>query len=586
MIAIHNAFSPHHHLSSDQPPPSPLSASSGFPMSSSLPSSTFLLSSLPTSSTHPSLSSLAVGPQWCELPGDVLLLIFTSYLPAYTDHCALSRTCRAYRSTLMQPLAFQSMCEMQRWPRLSRQQFMDKLRAVTFYSQATHTASSFSLTSPATFSSSLLPQSLSSGISHLFLPSASSASKDSRVWLVTSAPVCAFKVYDRVQEKVVDSVSPSLSFSAVDVCGANVLLAHAHTSMLYLYSLTTHELTPINRKRVAQPAVPSSSSSSSSSSLTIEEEGVTSGSSGDEAHVSQPASVVVKHTSSVTCVRMIELPDGRLLGASGSYDASVKVWDISSGEQVCALRSDNEMTVWCVDIHPSGALLCCGSNDKSVRVYQLHASTPSAPTSYTSPRGDENGELLCRLEGHTRTPMVTKFDPYEADRCLFSAGYDAVIRQWDYRAGVQLRKFKGHANIIFSLAITPHVVVSSSRDGTLRIHDRCSRALLRVLTPRPHGSAAASSSSSASAPGSASIGDIKTVVMSSRGDAILCGTSSGLLYEWRLRERGSGCGSEGESVRGVRSIVASLSAITEPKLMNVFKSLRVKLAGIGHGASR
>ena len=581
MIAIH-PFSPRHHLSaaSDQPPPSPLSASSAVPLSSSLPSSPFLLSALPTSATHPSLSSLQC-PLWSELPSDVLLLIFTSYLPAYNDHCALSRTCRSYRTTLSQPLAFAFMSDKQRWPRLPRQQFVDKLRAVTFYAQATHTGSSFSLTTPATFSSSLLPQSLSSGISHLFLPSASSVdSHDSRVWLVTSAPVCAFKVYDRVQEKVVDSVSPSLSFSAVDVCGSNVLLAHAHTSMLYLYSLTTHELTPINKKRARH----SPSAAATASSI---RDDTSSSSSSVHQQPAQPATVVVKHTSSVTCVRMIALPDGRLLGASGSYDATVRCWDLQTGEQIAQLKSDNEMTVWCVDIHPTGTLLCCGSNDKTVRVYQLH-TTSSSTASYTSSKGDDNGELLCRLEGHTRTPMVTKFDPYEADRCLFSAGYDAVIRQWDYRAGVQLRKFKGHANIIFSLAITPHVVVSSSRDGTLRIHDRCSRALLRVLTPRPHYSAAASSSSATSL--SSSIGDIKTVVMTERGDAILCGTSSGLLYEWQLRERGTGgvygSSSDSDSIRGVRSIEASLSAITEPKLMNVFKSLRGKLAGIGNGTAR
>ena len=406
MLAVH-PFSPRHHLSaSEQPPPSPLSASSAVPLSSSLPSSSFLLASLPTSATH---SALCYSP-WSELPSDVLMLIFTSYLPAYNDHCALSRTCRSYRSTLSQPLAFAFMSDMQRWPRLSRQQFVDKLRAVTFYGQATHTASSFSLTSSAASSSSLLPQSLSSGISHLFLPSASSvdSSHDSRVWLVTSAPVCAFKVYDRVQEKVVDSVSPSLSFSAVDVCGSNVLLAHAHTSMLYLYSLATHELTPINKKRVAASSRVGDVSSASSSSTS------------SPRHSAQAATVVVKHTSSVTCVRMIALPDGRLLGASGSYDATVRCWDLQTGEQIAQLKSDNEMTVWCVDIHPSGTLLCCGSNDKTVRVYQLHTASTSAP--YTSSKGDENGELLCRLEGHTRTPMVTKFDPYEADRCLFSAG--------------------------------------------------------------------------------------------------------------------------------------------------------------------
>ena len=514
---------------SSNSPPSPLSASSSLPLSSSLSTSSFLLP--PSPSLSPFLLSPPSLSAWSHLPSDLLLLIFRSYLPSFSDFLHLTRTCTAYRAALHHPLSFHALSQQQRWPCLDGPHFIAKLRAVTFFAQAGYHAASFSLTSPSSASahssSFLLPSSLSCGISHLFLPQP--ALNASTVLMVTSAPVCAFKLYDRVQEKVVESISPSLSFSAVDVCGSSVLLAHAHTSILYLYDLTSHELTPINRRRRA--------------SVTRDD-------------------TTVKHTSSVTCVRMLSLDDGRLIGVSGSYDATVRVWDLRSGEEMATLQSDNHMTVWCVDVHPSGSLICAGSNDKAVRVFRIG---PGSDEGGVEGGGDQGGRLLCKLEGHTRAPMVTKFDPFDADRCLFSAGYDTIIRQWDYTRAVQLRKFRGHSNIIFSLVITQHVLISSSRDGTVHVHDRCSRAVLRVLTPRIGGKEGGALGGG--------IGDIKTVIINGREDCILCGTSSGLLYEWNLRERGA---VQGDGKRE-RPIEDSLSQITDSGFRTLIKSWKERL---------
>ena len=391
MIAIQGPVPSRHQLPSPStnPPPSPLSASSS-PLSTSLPTTSFLLAPpAPTLSPSPPPSTT-----WSHLPSDLLLLIFRSYLPYFSDFLPLTRVCSTFRLALHHPLSFDAMSAQQRWPKLDGTAFVAKMRAVTFFAQASHDISSFSLMSPSSSSSHsssfLLPSSLSSGISHLFLPSP--ALHKSTVLMVTSAPVCAFKVYDRVQEKVVESISPSLSFSAVDVCASSVFLAHAHTSILYLYDLLTQELHPINRRR-RHPTLPR------------------------EAEV-------VKHTSSVTCVRMLALDDERLIGVSGSYDATVKVWDLTTREEVATLQSDNQMTVWCVDIHPNGRLICAGSNDKAVRVWALDEKTEEAEVGDGEEGGgrDQGGRLLCKLEGHTRTPMVTKFDPFDPDRCLFSAG--------------------------------------------------------------------------------------------------------------------------------------------------------------------
>jgi hypothetical protein len=586
MIVIQSPVSSRHHLSfsSSNPPPSPLSASSSLPLSASLPNASFLLHSLSSSSStsaFPSASSFSSSFStscWSHLPADLLLQIFRSYLPSYSDFLSLSRSCSAFRVALNHQLAFDALCVAQRWPRLRRAEFVEKLRSVTFFASGSHIARAFSLSSPPS-SSSLLPSCVTSGVSHLFLPSAS------QLLMVTSAPLCAFKVFDRAQQRIIDSFSPSVTFSAVDVdVAAEVaLLAHANSSTLYRYSLGTQQLTPVNRRR--------------------------GGAEGE----------LVAHTSTVTCVKLLlTAADGRLLGVSGSYDATVRCWDLHCGEQVARLQTDGG-TVWCVDLHPGGRLVCAGSNDKAIRVFSIgqqqrrrrrtdnaadgeadadeKAEAEAADTDpQSAPGGEDGGLLLCKLEGHTRSPMVTKFDPSDPDRCLFSAGYDAVVRQWDFSSGVQLRKFKGHTATVFSLCITAHVLISSSRDGTVRIHDRCSRVLLRVLTPRLPGAAASSSSSSSSSSAaslpSASIGDIKTVVINDSQDSILCGTTSGTVHEWRLRERGSnwtvssssssgdwsdgGSGGGSAGSKRERLIEDSLSLLTESGFVNLVKSWKVR----------
>src|SRR5205085_1673029 len=70
------------------------------------------------------------------------------------------------------------------------------------------------------------------------------------------------------------------------------------------------------------------------------------------------------HTSSVSSVAFS--PDGRTL-VSGSYDHTVKVWEVSSG-QLRSTRANNHM-VRAVAFAPDGKLIASGSLDKTVRLW-------------------------------------------------------------------------------------------------------------------------------------------------------------------------------------------------------------------------
>jgi WD40 repeat protein len=62
-------------------------------------------------------------------------------------------------------------------------------------------------------------------------------------------------------------------------------------------------------------------------------------------------------------------PDGRLL-ASGSYDKTIKLWDVASGREVRTL-SGHTSRVLEVAFSPDGRLLASGSGDETIKLWDI-----------------------------------------------------------------------------------------------------------------------------------------------------------------------------------------------------------------------
>ena len=76
------------------------------------------------------------------------------------------------------------------------------------------------------------------------------------------------------------------------------------------------------------------------------------------------------HTDTVYSVYSVAFsPDGKTL-ASGSFDKSIKLWNMASGKNTATLKGHTDAVI-SVAFSPDGKTLASGSQDKSIRLWDL-----------------------------------------------------------------------------------------------------------------------------------------------------------------------------------------------------------------------
>ncbi|GAA5969983.1 hypothetical protein JCM11641_000218 [Rhodosporidiobolus odoratus] len=148
---------------------------------------------------------------------------------------------------------------------------------------------------------------------------------------------------------------------------------------------------------------------------------------------------------------------GRTL-VSGSYDTTVRVWDIITGECRHELRGHTQK-VYSVVYDHRRQLCASGSMDGHVRLWST-----------------ETGECRATLEGHTSLVGLLGL----SHRNLVSAAADWTLRIWDPESGECKHALAAHQGAITCFQHDEHKVISGS-DGTLKMWDVESGELIRDL---------------------------------------------------------------------------------------------------------
>lgn len=200
------------------------------------------------------------------------------------------------------------------------------------------------------------------------------------------------------------------------------------------------------------------------------------------------------HTQWVTSVAIS--PDGKTL-VSGSDDKSIKIWNLETLELKSTLTG-HVGSVAALAISPDSKTLVSGSTDKTIKIWNL-----------------ETGELKSTLTGHGYWVLSVAISP--DGKTLVSGSGDKSIKIWNLETLELKSTLTGHGYWVLSVAISPDskTLVSGSIDKTIKIWNLETLELKSTLTGHADS--------------------VTSVAISPDGETLASGSSDKTIKIWNLQ---------------------------------------------------
>ncbi|KAG0203152.1 hypothetical protein BGX28_004500 [Mortierella sp. GBA30] len=171
--------------------------------------------------------------------------------------------------------------------------------------------------------------------------------------------------------------------------------------------------------------------------------------------------VMCGHTGTIRCLKLHQLPPQsdstnsnkshhrrhsrhslqNHLAITGSRDATLRVWDLSTGKTRFLLQGHRD-AVRCIEVH--GELLVSGSYDCTARVWSLLT-----------------GECLLVLQGHFQQIYSIAFN----GEYIITGSLDSTCRLWSPISGACLATLQGHTQLVGQLQLSGDSLMTGGGDG-------------------------------------------------------------------------------------------------------------------------
>ncbi|KAE9383162.1 ectomycorrhiza-induced ankyrin-domain/NACHT-domain-containing protein, partial [Gymnopus androsaceus JB14] len=170
---------------------------------------------------------------------------------------------------------------------------------------------------------------------------------------------------------------------------------------------------------------------------------------------------VIRFSERILCVGFS--PDGNKVVSTGSFDKSISILNVATGQQIQKLEGHSDYVQSAV-FSPDGKKVVSGSSDKTVLIWNV-----------------ATGQQIQKFAGHYASVYSVAFSP--DGKQVVSASNDKTVIIWHAATGQQIHRLIGHSDYIRSVAFSPdgEKVVSSSNDATVRIWNATTGQLIHIL---------------------------------------------------------------------------------------------------------
>jgi WD40 repeat protein len=176
--------------------------------------------------------------------------------------------------------------------------------------------------------------------------------------------------------------------------------------------------------------------------------------------------------------------------ASGSHDGTIRIWNVDSGETTHLFKG-HTFRVFSVAFSVDGKRVVSGAEDCSLRIWDVVdvqddvQDVDVATLTSIDINNIENRKRSClvrTLKGHTKFVWSVAFSN-DGTR-IVSGSKDRTVRLWDVKTGTLLQTLTGHSNVVFSVSfsIDNHYIASGSHDKTIRVWNVATGENVQTLT--------------------------------------------------------------------------------------------------------
>jgi len=176
---------------------------------------------------------------------------------------------------------------------------------------------------------------------------------------------------------------------------------------------------------------------------------------------SPPSLVLTGHTDAVRCLKIFSHENGTKLLLTGSWDNTLRVWDLVTGTVLQTWRGHSDW-VQCCDVMDNLAL--SGGDDRTVRLWRIHGND-----------GNDDGSSSAAAAAvsvwiNPRFVYGCKLFVYNGACMALTASCDNTLVVWDVATGRVQHVLRGHTDDVncCDVTISGTRALSGSNDTTLR----------------------------------------------------------------------------------------------------------------------